>query len=253
MPLLKADGKLIYYAHVPKCGGSSIAFYLEDRFGPLGLYERAFLSRPEAERWSRTSPQHIDAAALETIIPLSYIDAVFAVVRHPVARAVSTYHFQREVEGTIPHNQSFSDWLAEVEAAPRYAFDNHVASMDRLVPDGAEIFHLEHGLDPLVAWLDLVTGTTDGPRAILPENRRGAYAAVSSGKVQPTSKDLDRIAAIYAADFARFGYSLGSRQPLAPPRDVTPERAAEAQRAIRRMSTPVARLRRRLRRRLAKL
>ena len=103
MPFFKAQDRLIYYAHVPKCGGSAIAYYLEDRFGTLGFYDNSFHKKRFLNRaWTATSPQHVDAQTLQSLIPLAFFDAMFAVVRHPVPRTVSTYHFQREVEGRIP-------------------------------------------------------------------------------------------------------------------------------------------------------
>ena len=116
--------------------------------------------------WTATSPQHVDAETLESLLPLTFFDAMFAVVRHPVPRTVSTYHFQREVEGRIPSDVSFSKWLKNLETSGfgLYEYDNHVLPMDVLVPQASTIFHLEHGLDGLVVWLDLLTGKKTGPR-----------------------------------------------------------------------------------------
>jgi hypothetical protein len=40
MPYVTAAGKLIYFAHVPKAGGSSVENYLAARFGPLAMLDR---------------------------------------------------------------------------------------------------------------------------------------------------------------------------------------------------------------------
>lgn len=254
-------GRLVYYAHVPKCGGSAVATYIAERFGPPAFHDNRHLSVPEPQRWSRTSPQHIDAGTLERLIPLDYFDAIFAVVRHPVARIVSTYHFQREVEGTIPEGMGFSDWLALLDPNPAgtpFAYDNHIRPMDDIVPQGAAVFHLEHGLDALVPWFDHVAGRADGPRAILPENTRGAYvkgagSAPASPPATPTPADLARIATLYAADFARFGYEPASRAPKAPPPAMTPEALAARDRALAAARAPLARTLRGLGRRLRRL
>ncbi len=64
MPIIRADSKLIFFAHVPKCGGSAVQTYLNNRFGPLAFEDRRFLSVPERKRWSKTSPQHVDVETL---------------------------------------------------------------------------------------------------------------------------------------------------------------------------------------------
>lgn len=256
MPFFRTENQLVYYAHVPKCGGSAIARYLEDRFGPLGFYDDSFhKKRARKTAWSATSPQHVDAGTLESLLPATLFDAMFAVVRHPVPRSVSTYHFQCEVEGRIPADLSFSDWLARLEAEgfAMFAYDNHILPMTMLVPEGATVFHLEHGLDPLVVWLDLLSGQTNGSRVIMPENARGALVAATSGKVVPTDADIACIGRIYAADFARFGYRPDRANPVAPAPRLTADFVVERDRAIRAMQHPVARLRQRLQRRLRRM
>lgn len=249
MPFFKAAGKSIYYAHVPKAGGSSVADYIQTRFGKLGLYDNYHFSQPQGERWSHTSPQHMDAATLERIIPLEFFDAAFAIVRHPVGRAVSTYHFQLEVEKSIPAGQGFSDWLAELRPETLFAYDNHVRPMSAIVPQGATVFHLEHGLDALIPWFDLQVGSEDGPRAIGEVNKRGAY--VSGGaKAQPTGADLARIAQLYAEDFTRFGYDLNDKMPNRVAPVMTPAFIAKRDADFARQAGTVAKARRKLTRKI---
>lgn len=256
MPFFKAENRLVYYAHVPKCGGSAIAYYLEDRFGTLGFYDKAYQKKRAADTaWSATSPQHVDAETMQTLLPLPFFDAMFAVVRHPVPRTVSTYHFQHEVEKRIPADMSFSDWLKDLETTgfKMYEYDNHVLPMDYLVPKEATAFHLEHGLDALVVWLDLLTGKKTGPRVIMPENTRGAFVDVKSEKAVPTAEDLARIGRIYAMDFKRFGYQLENPKPISPPPELTEAFIQERDRDFKALKRPINQLRQRLRRRLRRL
>lgn len=253
MPFFKAAGALVYYAHVPKCGGSAIAEYLRARFGPLAFHDNRHLSQPEAARWTRSSPQHVDVAALERLIPASFFAAAFAVVRHPVARAVSIFHFQQEVERSIPAGMAFSDWLAGLgpsDPSDPFRHDNHLRPMTEIVPDWAAVFHLEHGLDALIPWFDALTGQADGPRGILPENTRGAHVKTQTPRAKPGPADLDRIARLYAADFARFGYDPASPQPKAAAPALPAGFEAARDRALQAMTTPLARLRRRIVRKL---
>ncbi len=114
MPVFRIDNRLVLFAHVPKCAGTSIELYLEQRFGEVGMMDRQFMRKAPQLRWSRTSPQHVDTATLTHLLPLSFFDAVFAVVRHPVDRLISVFRFQRDVEKTLPGLISFDTWLDDV-------------------------------------------------------------------------------------------------------------------------------------------
>lgn len=253
MPFFRAGSKLVFYAHVPKCGGSAVADYVRDRFGHLGLHDNHYLRQPPDERWSRTSPQHVDVATLTRLVPLDMFDACFAVVRHPISRAISTYHFQLELEGSVPAGTTFGEWLRQVEdqSGERYAYDNHVRPMADLVPLGATVFHLEHGLDGLVPWFDALAGQADGPREIGELNKRGEHVKVQGARARPTDEDLARLARVYADDFERFGYRVGERQPLSLPPAVTRAFVDRHERAFHALHNPIARLRRRIRRKVS--
>lgn len=258
MPFFKVAGKLVYYAHVPKCGGSSVDTYLRERFGILAFHDRSYSTQPDAQRWTRTSPQHVDALTLDRLIPLALFDAIFAVVRHPVRRLVSMYHFQHEVEKSIPSGMDFSSWLKQLtpDSTDRpFAFDNHIRPMARIVPEGATVFHLEHGLDPLVGWCDLLAGDTGGPRAVRQVNQRGDYVKTAQPKtdIQPSAADLALIARLYGDDFSRFGYDPAEKRPKATAPVLDPAFLAERDRALARANAPLAQLRRKIRRRLHRL
>ena len=246
MPIFKAAGKLVYYAHVPKCGGSALAWYLRERFGLIAFSDDRYFSQPARRRWTRTSPQHVDREALGRLFPDGFFDASFTVVRHPVSRLVSAYHFQMEVEKTVPDQTGFSDWLADLEdrlAEDPFVFDNHVRPMDQIVPEGAQVFHLEHGIDALVPWFDTLTGGADSLRAIprINEKSGGPKAA----RVTPGAPDLELIGRLYAVDFKRFGYDLERRDPAAPAPRIAPEQVAARDALERQLRSPVRRLRRR--------
>lgn len=216
MPFFKVGSSLVYYAHVPKCGGTSLSKYLEDRFGPIGLYNDTLHSEGlRGKAWCRTSPQHISADQLESIIPISLFDTIFSVVRHPVSRIISVYYFQKEVERRIPENVNFSEWLSSLkdDLQPN-TYDNHVLPMSQIVPSGANIFHIENGLDPLVGWFDQVSGSKNGPNRIERRNVRKSNRDENSKKITPTSNDLELIFEIYGEDFSRFGYSLDQKMPI---------------------------------------
>lgn len=220
MPIVRIADKLVYFAHVPKCAGTAVELYLQRRFGPLGLRDTRYLLRPEALRWSKSSPQHIDIEALEYLLPVSFFATRFAVVRHPVARISSVFRYQRDIETTIDPNLGFRDWLddlAEQGDRDPYYLDNHPRPMCDFIPEGAEIFRMEDGLAPLVDWLDAQAGTQDGAREIPLSNSYAQRLAKDMTQPGPppeiTAEIKDRIATLYAKDFERFGYDIDDTEP----------------------------------------
>lgn len=213
MPLIRLpNAKLLYFAHAPKCAGTAVERYLETRFGPPGLLDPGFGRRSATEAWSLSPPQHMPEAVRREILPDTLFDALFATVRHPALRLRSVYMFQRAVENALPATLRFERWL---ESLPRtlaldpYALHGHLRPMTDYVPNTARVFRIEDGLDPLVAWLDDMAGDADGPRAIAPAN----VLATRLGKATPPLPALTpalcaRIAALYAADYDRFGYDI---------------------------------------------
>ena len=242
MPLFRVNRQLHFFAHVPKCAGSSVENYLRERFGGLAFYDNNHTQTPLNTRWSNTSPQHIDIVSFHKLIPENWIVSSFAVVRHPVRRVVSAYHFQAEVEGKLQGDQSIDDWLAAWIATADtngFLYDNHLRRQTELVPDDAQIFYLEHGLDAVVGYLDALAGNANGPRSILADNTRKAGHKPA---VQLSDASMALIANYYAADFARFGYSLNDPKPLAAKdttANATPPGPAEV--FVRRLKRKIAR------------
>lgn len=219
MPLVHIAGQLVLFAHVPRCGGSSVENYLTARFGPIGFLNRRYFKVGEPERWSATSPQHLELAALGRLIPPAWIAHCFALVRHPEDRIVSVFRYQRDLEQRIPADVTLEAWIAglsEKRAADPHHLDNHPRPASDLVPEDATVFRLEDGMDPVVAWLDQLEGAERMPRSIVADN--AYHARMKKAKREPgpdvavTAEVRSQIHDLFAADFARFGYA---------PRDVS--------------------------------
>lgn len=88
MPLLHSAMSVIFFAHIPKTGGSSLEHWLAGR-GQLRLRGRTPLPG------GRCTPQHMHAADYAPLLEGQLIDAEFAVLRDPVARMVSEYRYRR--------------------------------------------------------------------------------------------------------------------------------------------------------------
>lgn len=218
MPIARLPNhKLIYFAHVPKCAGTTVEAYLGARFGPLGLLDLRFAKRPVQDAWSLSPPQHMPEPVRRDLLPDTLFDALFATVRHPATRLRSVFLFQREIEKAIPPQTSFPHWigtLARSLATDPYALHGHLRPMSEYVPREARVFRTENGLAPLVTWLDALAQQEDPACKMERMNVTSDRLAKSqpAGRKPPAVQlgkpVLEQIADIYAADYDRFGYSM---------------------------------------------
>jgi Sulfotransferase family len=216
MPIFRINDQLHYFAHVPKCGGSSLSKYLALRFGPIAFWDLARFRLPPEQRWSRTSPQHIPVATLDHMIPRDWLASSFAVVRHPVRRVVSAFHHARDRDGHLPPDTDFNDWFPKAAAGivdDPYCFLGHFAPQTTFVPQGSHIFRIENGLEKVVAYLDQLAGNRNGPREVPAVN-----VSKWRGEGKPlhlADQTLALIHKVYAEDFARFGYDPAPQAAVA--------------------------------------
>ena len=217
MPSLTLPDRLIWFAHCPKAGGTSVEQVMVARWGDaVGHLHWGW------DLWWRrggwriadppNSPQHLTWEDAARHLPRPP-DAIFAVVRDPVARMASEHRWQRGHRrgtrlGKLLARLPFSLWLRlmlAVAARNPHAFDNHLRPQADFIPERAEVFRLEAGLAPPLRWLEEATGAevdaSDMPHAL----QSGAPAPVSP-------RDRALIGRVFARDYIRFGY--------ARPRDV---------------------------------
>ena len=214
MPVFLHNGKLHAFVHVPKCGGTTIERELTERFGAVGLLDERFYATPQPRRWTKTSPQHVAWADMARLIPEAMLDQIFAVVRHPLSRFVSTYNFNAR-SGHVPAGMGPEEWFLMGIGAPDqlpFLSDNHLRPQVDLMPERTTIFRLESGLDKVIDWIDDAFGVSGGK-------------IVNDGNVAPTPdparfKVLDmpaglkrRIEDYYGEDYARFGYDPAPPKP----------------------------------------
>ena len=225
MPWVLTCGKVVFFAHVPKTGGSSVEEYLVRRFGPLTMVDRHKREKKHGTGLIN-SVTHLSALDLEEMIPPN-ADFVFSYVRDPLQRALSEYRWQKGSSklSKVP----FSIWLRVMVAAakrePR-VYDNHIRPQSDLVPSTASVFKLENGFSQLIEHLDALTGTT------APEIKVGhlKQRANSKREVLVTREDVELVTDFYSRDYERFGYATPE------PKDYTAERASSL---IRLMTTPL--------------
>ncbi|MFP4043962.1 MAG: sulfotransferase family 2 domain-containing protein, partial [Rhodosalinus sp.] len=88
MPLLEAGGRRIFFAHIPKTGGSSVEAYMATK-GQLSMMSpgRPLPGEP-------VTAQHYHRDLYLPKLAETRVDAWFAILRDPVQRLVSEYRFR---------------------------------------------------------------------------------------------------------------------------------------------------------------
>ena len=206
------NGKVVFYAHVPKTGGT----YIEDLLVANGLERQ--LWNPKPAKWGiRISPQHWHRDIYETFLDLGKIDLGFISVRHPVDRLLSEYRWRvKRGEATT----GFPDWLEKVSGAldaDASCLDNHLRPQVDFFHPMLEIHRQEIGFGE--RWARALGFRSQAHLTQHSVPRR----LQTKGRVDVSlsADDLDRAVAFcqarYAEDFAFFDYDVAEAEALADP------------------------------------
>lgn len=200
MPVYRIGEKNILFIHVPKTAGMAIGAQLGS-LGPAVFEERISF------RGGTFGPRHQPAHVLKSVYFPEMIDYAFMVVRHPVARLVSEYRYQRR-HGTIQVSRlrmfGFDAWLRyalfRLKSDPNWRVGHFRPQMQYECFE-SEVFRYEDGLAKVVKRVSDITHTAihDYP----------AQTNVSKPlPVHISQTSLYLIADYYASDFERYGYSV---------------------------------------------
>lgn len=213
MPILRKNSKLCHFAHIPKCGGSSIELYCMKIGAKIAFWDNHYVSHPAPQKWNISSPQHVDGYSLARLVPPDFLDFGFAVVRDPVKRLTSAFKFQLNVERTIPAGSTLSDFVREklTDAAGTLGkHDNHFLPQSQfLIPKMSyQVFRLEDGMEQVKTFID---AQLLGAAAALPIQHVNAAAPRKDQAPEQFALDAEAVAIVaevYAEDFKNFQYDV---------------------------------------------
>jgi hypothetical protein len=200
MAVYRIGSKTVLFIHVPKTAGSAVHEH-------LAAHCTANLAHPGRFRDDEFRPKHPTAKVLHQLYVQEMFDHAFMMVRHPVARMVSEYRYQRRRPGlhlSRLRGFGFDIWLQH--ALWRAARDpDHCAGHFRPQVEyecfNCEVYRHEDGLAPAMAGVTRATGVklSDDVQPV----KVSAFRPVNVSQAS-----LDRIARTYAADFQRYGYAV---------------------------------------------
>jgi hypothetical protein len=200
VPLYRIGSTKVLFIHIPKTAGMALDAH-------LSAHGTAVFKDPITTYTGVFRPRHRPAAVLKQIYLPETIDYAFTVVRHPVARLVSGYRYQRRHRHLHLSRLRFLGfdawlryclWRAQAEVDYR---DGHFRPQVEYPCFGCDVFRYEDGLSAVMERVNRVTG------AALPQHPPARNISPFR-PVTIAKSSLDLIARFYAADFERFGYTV---------------------------------------------
>ncbi len=209
MPIFRANEKIYYFSHIPKCAGTSIEDYIQK----LTQKRLAFLDRQyyrgSIKTFKNSSPQHILGVEVAQLFGIDFFDDYFAVVRNPYERFKSAFIFQKYINKKIPDEiciNQFAKQLFELKSGIWGLYDNHFLPQMHFFYPGAnyKVFKIENGLDNVKKYIDTIFDCKVEEGKIPHKLKQPTAIKKEVGELTDQSREI--IFDIYRFDFENFKY-----------------------------------------------
>ena len=211
MPIIKKNNLICHFAHISKCGGTSIELYLKDIGASIAFLDPNFLENSKQQTWNISSPQHIDGNSLSKLFPANFFDFSFTVVRNPIDRFKSAFKFQMYIEKKISIETNINNFISkELKniSLKIGIFDNHFLPQTKfLYPSiGYKIFALENGLFRVKEYIDKKFSQENKNIKIGSENKSKLPEDLDK-KIDINEVSIEILNEIYREDFKLFNFA----------------------------------------------
>ena len=164
MPLFSVNGHSVLFAHIPKCGGTSITEML---IAHPKCNEHDYLRKGRSAftyPLTKCPPQHWHTSMLSERLLLERFDLVFSVLRDPLDRMLSEHVMcLRRGDSVLT---DFNAWYLEARALRSgnpFAWDNHLRPAREFILPQSVLYALEAGLENI--WADICRRLAIDPAA----------------------------------------------------------------------------------------
>lgn len=213
MPIIKYKDVLLHFAHIPKCGGTSVERYAKGlNCVSMAFDDQLYVARPPQQHWNISSPQHIDGESIGRLFPKDFFTAYFTIVRDPISRLQSAYKFQRNVERQIG-DESF-DTFVKTRLRENYLtkgwMDNHFYPQSGFFYPGAnyQVFKLEdNGVEHAKAFIDSALFGNICAKEIAHSNKSHLPTGFDQNDLNLSAEGLEIAQELYRIDYENFGYT----------------------------------------------
>lgn len=209
MPIIRFKEKIVYFSHIPKCGGTSIENFLEKISGNKPSFLNRKFYDDGKTTWSISSPQHILGNDIYKLFPMTFFDEFFTVTRHPIDRFCSAFAFHKHIVKRIPIEMDINEFIVnsdKLRILQPGNFDNHfLPQVSFFFPHASyKVFKLENGLDVVKKYLSNYFEIDLADEAI-PHSLRQPKELKEIDQL--SQKSIKAIKSIYRLDFEKLNYS----------------------------------------------
>jgi len=200
MPIFQAKKGMVFYAHIPKCGGMSI----ENSLSALPTHLKNPYLHGDNQLRFPCSPQHFHADIITKMFDVNSFFYSFTVTRHPFSRLLSEYRFRTDIaERQNKIMMEINDWIENtLNQYPNnnYLLDNHIRPQNEFLVPGMDVMKLEEGMDAIISRISRKIGISQLGDSVHRNKSKSLETSIGL-----ESKEL--IKRFYKSDFETLGYS----------------------------------------------
>ena len=192
MPLYRTDAGVVFFAHIPKTGGTSI----EKTLNSAGAAEALKLKKQAG--YSKATLQHMHAELYTEANGKNFADYSFTVIRNPYDRFASEFKMKVVSAGL---EDSVDDWaVTNFKRFKKFEYtrDNHIRPQVQFISKRLEVFRFEDGLE---APLEAACKHLELEVPMVRHEKRGTKTLI-----EVKEQTLEVIHKFYRRDFSRFDY-----------------------------------------------